>query len=371
MQLETAELGNILSFSAELSRLENLDAFFWDRVFDCLSDLFGYKNLQFFPYADCSFDIPLVKARQKNASLDQVKASATEIDYWLKHYSFLDPFNPVNYPPHLRNQKVILLKDVAAEFETPKLMDYWEYRKRNEVADQMTASIYSNGNLRGCLVVSQSSDGPPLTERDRYLFGVLTEYLEDRFNTLTTITSQKLQIQFLQASLNSINEGIAILDTQYSVTYINQTAKKIILSLMNLRDIDYATRMLVTRRILPNQSRTTTISGFLDHYSYQLVPAVMPVSIGKPAVMYVLHLKPVEKMIPFIEEYADQYHLTTRETDILAMILSGKSNQQIANALFISLPTIKTHVANIFRKFGVSRRMELINKLQHLPEPLE
>lgn len=87
--------------------------------------------------------------------------------------------------------------------------------------------------------------------------------------------------------------------------------------------------------------------------------------------MYVLHLKPVEKMIPFIEEYADQYHLTTRETDILAMILSGKSNQQIANALFISLPTVKTHVANIFRKFGVSRRMELINKLQHLPEPLE
>lgn len=370
MQLETTELGNILSFSSELSQLKNLDAFFWDRVFDCLTDLFGYKDLHFFPYADCAFGAPMVNDRQKNASLDHVKAHTAETDYWLKHYSYLDPFNPINYPPHLRSQKVVLLKDVATEFEAPKLTDYLEYRKRNEIADQMTSSIYSNGDLKGCLVVSQSSEEPPLTERDRYLFGVLTEYLEDRFNTLTTIINQELQIQFLQASLDSINEGIAFLDTQYSVTYINQTAKKIILSLMGLQDIDYATRMLVTRCILPNQSSTTTISGSLDHYSYQLVPAIMPVSTGKPTVMYVLHLKPAEKMMPFTEEYAEKYHLTARETDILAMILSGKSNQQIANALFISLPTVKTHVANVFRKVGVSRRMELINKLQQLPASL-
>lgn len=369
MQLETTELGNILSFSAELSRLNNLDAFFWDSVFDCLSDLFGYKDLHFFPYSDCSFGVPLVNRHHKNASIDQVKAYSSETDYWLKHYSYLDPFNPVNYPPHLKNQKVVLLKDVATEFEAPKLMDYWEYRKRNEVADQMTSSIYSNGNLKGCLVVSQSSDKPPLTERDRYLFGVLTEYLEERFNTLTTIMSQELQIQFLQASLNSVNEGIAFLDTQYSVTYINQTAKKIILSLMDLQDIDYAAHMLVTRYILPNQSGSATISGLIDRYSYQLVPEIMPVSAGKPTIMYVLHLKPAEKMMPFIEEYADEYHLTTREADILATILSGKSNQQIANELFISLPTVKTHVSNVFRKVGVSRRMELINKLQHHLEP--
>ena len=55
--------------------------------------------------------------------------------------------------------------------------------------------------------------------------------------------------------------------------------------------------------------------------------------------------------------------LTPREQEVLQLILSGKSNREIAGALFISESTVKTHVRNIFSKYDVGSRAELISTL--------
>jgi DNA-binding CsgD family transcriptional regulator len=53
--------------------------------------------------------------------------------------------------------------------------------------------------------------------------------------------------------------------------------------------------------------------------------------------------------------------LTVREQEILEVLLEGKSNREIAAELFISENTVKTHVRNIFAKYGVGSRAELIS----------
>jgi len=55
--------------------------------------------------------------------------------------------------------------------------------------------------------------------------------------------------------------------------------------------------------------------------------------------------------------------LTIREQEVLQLILSGKSNREIAGALFISESTVKTHARNIFSKYDVGSRAELISIL--------
>lgn len=55
--------------------------------------------------------------------------------------------------------------------------------------------------------------------------------------------------------------------------------------------------------------------------------------------------------------------LTVREQEVLQHILSGESNREIAQALFISENTVKTHVRNIFSKYEVGSRAELISTL--------
>jgi DNA-binding NarL/FixJ family response regulator len=50
--------------------------------------------------------------------------------------------------------------------------------------------------------------------------------------------------------------------------------------------------------------------------------------------------------------------LTPREKEVLAELTTGKSNKKIAEALFISERTVKTHVSNILRKLDVQDRTQ-------------
>lgn len=54
--------------------------------------------------------------------------------------------------------------------------------------------------------------------------------------------------------------------------------------------------------------------------------------------------------------------LSKQEERIKALMLLGKSNKEIANELFISLSTVKTHITNIYGKLNISSRRELLLK---------
>ena len=48
--------------------------------------------------------------------------------------------------------------------------------------------------------------------------------------------------------------------------------------------------------------------------------------------------------------------LTSREVEVLRLVASGRSNAQIAAALFLSEKTVARHLSNIFTKVGVASR---------------
>jgi DNA-binding NarL/FixJ family response regulator len=52
--------------------------------------------------------------------------------------------------------------------------------------------------------------------------------------------------------------------------------------------------------------------------------------------------------------------LTTREREILDLVASGASNQEIAGQLFISEKTVRNHLTAIFDKIGVTSRSQAI-----------
>lgn len=52
--------------------------------------------------------------------------------------------------------------------------------------------------------------------------------------------------------------------------------------------------------------------------------------------------------------------LTKRENEVLELVASGKSNQEVADILFISIKTVETHKANILDKLGLRNTAELV-----------
>jgi NarL family two-component system response regulator LiaR len=60
------------------------------------------------------------------------------------------------------------------------------------------------------------------------------------------------------------------------------------------------------------------------------------------------------------QEPSDEYDLTPREKEVLALMVEGLSNPDIAERLVVSRSTAKAHVSNILSKLGVSNRAEAI-----------
>ncbi|MEM9976521.1 MAG: response regulator transcription factor [Cyanobacteria bacterium P01_D01_bin.2] len=61
---------------------------------------------------------------------------------------------------------------------------------------------------------------------------------------------------------------------------------------------------------------------------------------------------------PEFEQIIETYPLTDRELEILELIVSGCSNAQIADTLYITVGTVKTHVRNILNKLGANDRTQ-------------
>lgn len=64
--------------------------------------------------------------------------------------------------------------------------------------------------------------------------------------------------------------------------------------------------------------------------------------------------------------YLQEFGLTPREQEIVALIRRGKDNRQMSDELFVSIHTVKHHVTAIFRKLKVRNRIQLVNLVSHL-----
>jgi len=51
--------------------------------------------------------------------------------------------------------------------------------------------------------------------------------------------------------------------------------------------------------------------------------------------------------------------LTSREEELLILVARGRTNQESADELYLSLSTVKTHLASLMRKLGARNRVEL------------
>jgi len=69
--------------------------------------------------------------------------------------------------------------------------------------------------------------------------------------------------------------------------------------------------------------------------------------------------------LPNHQEIAER-KISNREIEVLQLIAEGKSNKEIADALFVSLNTIKTHSSNIFEKLEAKRRTQAVEKAKKL-----
>ncbi|MFT3824304.1 MAG: response regulator transcription factor [Chitinophagaceae bacterium] len=66
------------------------------------------------------------------------------------------------------------------------------------------------------------------------------------------------------------------------------------------------------------------------------------------------------------DQEIEKLGISTRELEVLQLMAEGLSNQEIAEKLFVSLNTIKTHSSNLFVKLDVKRRTQAVDTAKKL-----
>lgn len=119
-------------------------------------------------------------------------------------------------------------------------------------------------------------------------------------------------------------------------------------------------------------SENSFVLGSLSTNSYITIIGIIFLGVGA---FVGIKLARRKTHIEYVEKYIEKEPqiniagndiLTGRENEILACIIQGYSNKEIADKLFVSENTVKKHLNNIYSKLGVSRRTQAISKAKEL-----
>lgn len=99
-------------------------------------------------------------------------------------------------------------------------------------------------------------------------------------------------------------------------------------------------------------------SGYLlkDAPPHELTAAVRAAAAGESALAPVIASRLLDRM------RAPRVSLSSREIEVLELVAAGRSNSEVADELFVSETTVKSHLAHIFSKLDVSSRTAAVSE---------
>ncbi len=184
---------------------------------------------------------------------------------------------------------------------------------------------------------------------------------------VNNLLSQKCLLESLS---NQSPTGLIIFNDQspFHINYINSAALRYTRELCPASPNagsgeDFLTRYILGAENYSKYTASTTLqSPSGKKYILTLTPSQ---TLNKYATMVYAYIIPqVETALKKDTLFTiNNKNITQRQLEIIVLVIQGKTNEEIADELFISVNTVKTHLNNIYRELNVSNRFSLYSKL--------
>lgn len=180
--------------------------------------------------------------------------------------------------------------------------------------------------------------------------------------------NEHIDVSFFQGLLEQAQMGMLIIDSSHSVIKANAIAKKYLCRIAAKMELGYNE---VVESLISYASKGVGEENGCVRFSsgdecYQLGLISYSISEEPQRMYYFLHITRVENRLQdviLLQAARELYSLSRRETEVLGYLIEGKSDRDIADAMDISISTVKAHDRSIYQKMDVSGRKRVINKL--------
>jgi len=150
------------------------------------------------------------------------------------------------------------------------------------------------------------------------------------------------------ASVTEATEAVSALPSCAVVVLMSQPSREELVEMLGTGVAGFALRSLTSEELVATVE--TAASGAAGPEGASPEPVFMPVLVGSGPGN--AHELPV----------GDEPVFTPKEREILAQLAQGASNKRIAEALYVTPATVKTHLAHIYAKLGARGRHEALSQ---------
>jgi DNA-binding CsgD family transcriptional regulator len=238
-------------------------------------------------------------------------------------------------------------------------------------------------NLEGMITLWRSKKQPDYEDRDISKAEMLVPHLMVAINNVRLISQIDTRRRCLASVNEANNEGLLWLDQKFTLYRFNARARDICLRLFsempydkfNLEKGDFPIPSYVIKDcsglldllraqkraiLLPKGRIVSTEGGNQVRIEYSMIWKTDQIGSTPNFMVTLSDIIDEEKPQTTLQA---RFHLTRRELDVIYYLISGLSDDEIADKLYISKLTVHTHVKNIYRKLGTRSRIELYRRV--------
>lgn len=363
-------------------------------VYDCALDPIGWART-----------LPLISAFGESAASsvvvhDREADSRTRVFEHGAEQSFLRLYfeklvlaqsPPVQSLTFDRPGDVATMTMLAGEREIQNSDFYVKWVKPLGFRDVIGVFVLKSGRRIGWFSLARSDVQARYGDRDLKLLGALSPHICRALLISDAFDLQSVAAARLEATVDNLSTSIFLTEEQGRITYMNSSAERLVAagSSLSARSgrlaaVEQGARQALSRALTQSslgKAPSTTGRHAIPLPNLEgggLIANVLPLEwrMGRnplaslPGGTAVIVQDPATPSTPPLEAFGQLYGLTAGELKVLEHVGDGRTPQDTADQLGISLTTVKTHLQKLFAKTNTNRQADLVHLLAQSTPPL-
>jgi|GEM_PF-3476198 len=356
----THDQKKILSFLEGIAKAQS-EINFREIVLKLLSDLFGFDHAAFF-----------LIDKKSLATCFPVYSNITTtiLNTWWNDHLVNDIFYSAFKEVDLFAKKLYVVEDLMSAEAYEQTVYYREVMSKLGFWDCAALSLETSDDIAGVLGINREKKDGPFTAEEKELLTLLNGHIAKALDTYLLISRFRSEDQFFQTAFNELHEGIILLGPDNAVLRANKIAERMCGDMFADESFNAVQRFVnsMANRIY---AKAAPSQASIELESETLHIRVVPVLLASP-----LHSMEHRSVVYLTEKCAGgddafcklskAYRLSERESEIVKLVAEGRDNNEIAQSLFLSHHTVKTHMQNIFKKLGINSRNAVTRRLSEI-----
>jgi DNA-binding CsgD family transcriptional regulator len=271
---------------------------------------------------------------------------------------------------------------------------YREWLQPQGIIDAINLTVLRHKDQIGSFALSRHESAGAIQEDDIAIVRLLAPHIRRAIAVSNVLGMHAMAIGAFEASFDLLAIGMVVVDAQAAIIHANLAARLMLSAGTPVRSDRGELRTCLpetsaaVRRAIAEASGAEPTNGTMNGAAGVGIP--VPQASGDPALIHVLPLghgnlrdriaphaaaalfisTASEGEAPPAQAVAAVFDLSPAESRVLERLIAGRTPAEIAQDIGSALPTVRTHLSNIFAKTGTTRQVDLVRLAASLLAPV-